>query len=66
MSGAHETHVLEVGAKDDPQSFFRHDDPRDRVSMGTNTIHTGWEVRLTPAVADHSGALVVGSTTLES
>ena len=33
--------VLEVGAKDDPQSFFQHDDPRDRARTGTNTIHTG-------------------------
>ena len=33
--------VLEVGAKDDPQSFFQHDDPHDRARTGTNTIHTG-------------------------
>ena len=33
--------VLEVGAKDDPRSFFQHDDPRDRARTGTNTIHTG-------------------------
>jgi predicted acyl esterase len=33
--------VLEVGAKDDPLSFFQHDDPRDRARTGTNTIHTG-------------------------
>jgi predicted acyl esterase len=33
--------LLEVGAKDDPRSFFQHDDPRDRARTGTNTIHTG-------------------------
>jgi predicted acyl esterase len=33
--------VLEVGAKDDPQSFFQHDDPRDRIQTGAITIHTG-------------------------
>ena len=33
--------VLEVGAKDDPQSFFQHDDPKDRARTGRNTIHTG-------------------------
>jgi predicted acyl esterase len=33
--------VLEVGAKDDPQSFFQHDDPCDRARAGTSMIHTG-------------------------
>jgi predicted acyl esterase len=39
--GRGERLVLEVGAKDDPQSFFQHDDPCDRARTGTNTIHTG-------------------------
>ena len=33
--------VIEVGAKDDPRSFFQHDDPRDRIERGTVTVHTG-------------------------
>jgi hypothetical protein len=33
--------VVEIGAEDDPHSFFRHDDPRDRVRRGTVTVHTG-------------------------
>ncbi len=33
--------VLEVGAKDDPRHSFTHTDARDRIQMGTNTIHTG-------------------------
>ena len=35
--------VLEIGAHDDPRSFFQHDDPRDRILRGTCTIHTGGE-----------------------
>jgi len=33
--------VLEIGAQDDPQSFFQHDDPRDRIARGSVTLHTG-------------------------
>jgi predicted acyl esterase len=33
--------VLEVGAHGDPRSTFQHSDPRDRVQIGRNTIHTG-------------------------
>ena len=33
--------VIEVGAKDDPRSFFQHDDPRDRIERGNVTVHTG-------------------------
>jgi predicted acyl esterase len=33
--------VLEVGAKDDTHIQFQHDDPRDRRTGGTVTVHTG-------------------------
>jgi predicted acyl esterase len=33
--------VLEIGSRDDPASMFQHSDPRDRVQVGTNTLHTG-------------------------
>jgi predicted acyl esterase len=33
--------VLEIAAKDDPNSQFQHDDSRDRITTGTITLHTG-------------------------